>query len=92
MFDALQDDRVGGIINAADRTPIALPYSHPALVTAQRPGTRMGRERFGREGLDPPKQQEAITRWQPGETSSGAGRNDQFHIQSVADGDNTVNP
>jgi hypothetical protein len=80
VLDALQDDRVGGIIDTADRTPIALPYSHPALVTAERPGTRMGREGFSREGLCSPKQQEAITRWQPGETPSGAGRNDQFHI------------
>ena len=53
MLDALQDDRLGGAVDTADRAPVSVPNPHPILLAAQWPSRAMWPEGIGGEGLDP---------------------------------------
>jgi len=62
VLGALQNDRLGGVVDAADSTPIAVPHPDPVFMAAQWPSRGMRPERVGGEGLDPDKQGATVSR------------------------------
>jgi len=91
MLDTLQDDRLGGAVDAADTTPIAMPHPNPVLMATQRPNRRMCRKGIGGEGLDPEKQGAPVSSRQHSEILCGSRGNDQSHLYIVGGSDQTVN-
>ena len=82
MLDTLQDDRLGGAVDPADRAPVAVPHTNPMLMATQRPSCGMRRERVGGKSL---------ARRQCREIFGGARRDYQPHADIVAGGGQTVN-
>jgi hypothetical protein len=62
MGDALQDHRLGGAVDPADRAPVAVQHTNPVLMAAQRPSRGMRRERVGVKSLDPDEKRPLVAR------------------------------
>jgi hypothetical protein len=60
MLDALQDHRLSGSVDPADRAPVAVPHPDPVLLAAERPSCSMGCERVGGKSLDPDKKRPLV--------------------------------
>lgn len=91
MLDALQDHRLAGSVDAADRTPVAVPHPDPVLVAAQRPSCGMPRERVGGKRLDPDEKCPPVAHRQCREVLDGTRRNDQPHMEIIDGSARAVN-
>jgi hypothetical protein len=91
MLDTLQDDRLGGAVDPADRAPVAVPHTNPMLMAAQRPSCGMRRERVGGKSLDPEEKRPLVAHRQCREIFGGARRHYQPHADIIAGGGQTVN-
>ena len=88
MFDALQDHRLSGAVDPADRAPIAVP--DPVLVAAERSSRGMCREGVGGETLDFDEKRPPVACRQSREILGGTRRNDQPHTGIIVGDDQVV--
>ena len=91
MLDALQDHRLRGAVDSADRAPVAVPHANSVLMAAQRPSCGMRRERVGGKSLDPEEKRPLVARRQCREIFGGARRHYQPHAASSLVAGQTVN-